>query len=377
MMVPLYIRTEPGLRDIVRLLRPIFVLLFALQVALLEAHFGLGNGSAPAAVLLIEGFDHLNAAADATSKGWSVAPGGGFTAGRWGGQAFRAGTSISTKSFTASSTVIVGFAWRNSTSGAKAQMVMLRASTTNVCRFTVNASNQIAILNSGGTTIATGTTALATSTWYYIEMKCFVNAGTPASGNVTVQLNGASEIAQTNGNFGSTNMDNIGIVGISGQTTDFDDIYVVDTTGSAPRNTFLGDVRVQTEVPNGAGNYTQFTANGAATNFGCVDETLEDGDTTYVSDSTVGHRDSYTYADIDGGSTIYGVQVTTWARKDDAGTRQLAPFIRQAGVDYDGTAVAQGSSYAGMTQIYNQDPTNADWTPATLNGDEFGVKVIA
>jgi hypothetical protein len=156
-----------------------------------------------------------------------------------------------------------------------------------------------------------------------------------------------------------------------------DDTYLLDTTGSAPQNTFLGPSRIVTPVPTGAGSHTQWTPTGAASNFQCVNEAPPDGDTTYVADSTPGDLDSYVFGQADGGATIFAVQTNLYARKDDANTRQIATLVRQGGVDFVGTTFTEAASYSDFTQIYNQDPTGTNWTPAVFNADEFGVKEIA
>jgi hypothetical protein len=235
-------------------------------------------------------------------------------------------------------------------------------------------SGFIVARNSGGTVIATGTTALIANAWNYIEVKLFVNG---ASGTVEVHLNGVTEIASTTGNFGSTNIDTIGInQTTSNSNTDYDDMYVLDTTGSSPRNTFLGDVRVETIYPTGAGAHTQWTPDSGA-NWARVSEAQADGDTSYVADGTPNDLDSYVFGDIDGGATVYGIQTNLYARKDDAATRQIANLIRQASTDYIGSTVTLSSTYAFFSQLYNQDPTAADWTATSVNADEFGIKEIA
>ncbi len=325
------------------------------------------------AIVMIEGWDHWDPTQ--VQKGWSAGSGGVTQVGRFGGQAARSGTTTKTHQLPSSyATIFVGFALRMSVIGSATDFFFIRASATNILRVSQDATGHLVIKNSGGTTIATGGTVLVANGWTYIEIKLFING---ASGTVEVHQNGSTDIASTVGNFGSSNADNVGYAGITAQTTDFDDLYVADTSGSAPRNTFLGDVRVATIYPTGAGNSTQWTPNGAASNWDCVDEVPPDSDTTYVSDSTPGHIDSYACSDIDGGATVYGVQTNLFARKDDAGTRQVAPLIRQSGTDYAGTTVTLASTYAFFSQLYNQDPTAADWTPTTVNGDEFGVKEIA
>lgn len=325
------------------------------------------------AVVAMEGFDHTSNA-NTTAKGWSTNPNSMVT-GRFSGQAARlSNTTVRTKTLPSNySTIFMGFAFRLGALSAGTDFAYLRASTTNELRISVDASNHISIRNSGGTVVASGTTTISANTWYYLEVKCVI-AG--ASGSVTVQLNGVSEITITTGNFGSSNIDNIGFSGASANY-DFDDIYVIDTTGSAPRNTFLGDVRIATLMPTSDGAHTDWTPSSGSAHFSLVNETTPDDDTTYVSDATVGHIDTYGFADVDAGATVYGVQVNLYARKDDAATRQIAPVIRQSGSDNVGTTVTLTSSYVAYQQIYNQDPTSADWTAANVNADEFGVKTIA
>lgn len=333
------------------------------------------------AVVLMEGFDHL-VAGDVTLKGWGSNP-ATMVAGRFDGQAARLNGNTNTNKALPSTytTLICGLAFKLTTAASSGNFFAIRtAAAGNILTLNTDASGHLVVKNNGGTTIATGTTVLVAGSWYYLEVKLFINTGTPASGTVEVHLNGATEIASTAGNFGSTAAGNL-LLGTTGTSSaadqvSWDDIYVLDTTGSAPRNTFLGDVRIETIYPNGAGNYTQWTPD-SGSNYARVNEAQADGDTSYVSDSTVGHRDSYAFGNIDAGATVYGVQTNLYARKDDAATRQVAPFIRQSSTDYDGTTVTLGSNYTVYSQLYNQDPTSADWTPTTVNADEFGIKEIA
>lgn len=335
------------------------------------------------ALVMIDGLDHYTAA-QATTKGWNIAF-SSMVAGRFGGQAGRCGgnTTQYRKTFsggTTYATIIVGFAFRTSANpvggwGSNNAFVIQTSANAFVLTMNADASGHLVIKNNGGTTIATGTTVLSANTWYFIEIKLFVNVGTPASGTVEVQLNGVSEIASTAGNFGSTLPDRFSGLGLNGNT-DFDDIYAVDTTGST-NNTFLGDCRVATVMPTGAGAHTDFQPNGAASNYQCVDETTPNDDTDYVSDANPGDIDTYDFTAIDGGATVFGVQNNLYARKDDANTRQIASVVRQSSTDYVGATKTLSSSYLYYSQLYDQDPTSSNWTAINVNADEFGVKEIA
>lgn len=356
-------------------LRRILVGLLSLQAAILAAHFGHAD-TAPMTVLVIEGFDHL-AAAQLTNKGWS-ANANSVQTGRFGGQSMLLNsTAVRTKTLSSSSTtMIAGFAVKFQGVAGTGVFFSFRNGASEIATLNLTAGGLIVVKNSGGTTIATGTTALVALTWYYMELKIFANG---ASGTCELHLNGVTEIASTTGNFGSTAIDTIRFSSYAASAdTYLDDIYVLNTSGGSPRNTFLGDVRVNTIVPTSDGNYSQWTANPGSTHYTNVDDsTVPDDDTTYNSDSTVGHIDTYGCSDVDGGASVYGVQVNLWARKDDAGTRQIAPLIRQASTDYVGTTVTLGSTYAFYSQVYDQDPAAADWTATNVNSDEFGVKTIA
>lgn len=218
----------------------------------------------------------------------------------------------------------------------------------------------------------------ALSGWNFYEIKVVIAGG---SSTVEMWINGVQQIASATLNCGSTNVGSVAVLSAGGGSTlsnQFDDIYCVDTTGPSPRNTFLGDCRVQTIYPTGAGNSTMWTPN-TATNWQDVKEPfVPDDDTTYVASSTASAIDTYVAGDLDtAAGTIFGVQTNVYARKDDAATRIVAPVIRQGGTDYVGNDIGLATSYASGRQIYQQDPTGSDWTVANVNGDEFGIKVIA
>jgi hypothetical protein len=363
------------------------------------------------ALVLMDGFDHFSTSALLASKGWvyantkasfTIPNATGIGAGRLtkgslslssgtnggtAGDTIESGTKILPSTYT---TLIAGCAIKQGGSSATfVDILRLQAGATLTARLKYQPSTGLLqIVNSAGTVIATGTTSTAVGSWCYVEMKIFVNTGTPASGTCELHLNGVSEIASTAGNFGSTAMDRIAlcattIFGSSPTCTNlFDDLYVVDTTGSAPQNTFLGVCRVETLMPAADGANTAWAPNSGTNHFDRVNEltgTFPDGDTSYVSDATPGDRDTYacdSLAAVSG--SVFGVQANLYARKDDINARQIAPVIRQAGTNYDGTTMAGlSTTYTWAGQIYQLDPTGSAWTVATVNGNEYGVKEVA
>lgn len=236
----------------------------------------------------------------------------------------------------------------------------------------------LSVQNGGGTTIATGITNVLPG-WHYIELRIKING---ASGECELNLDGATEIATTVGNFGSTNIGSllwIAVVrGGSLNAVSFDDIYVLDTTGGAPLNTFLGDSHIYTVLPTSDGANADWTPNSGVTGYTQVDDNPYDGDTTYVSASTPGDISTFGFADLPFASgTVYAIQPNLMARKDDAGLREIRPAIRQGGVDYSvGTVDALSTSYALYTSLLPLDPVAAAWTAANVNANEYGVELV-
>ena len=226
--------------------------------------------------------------------------------------------------------------------------------------------------------IASGTTVLAPNTWYYLEFKLVVGT----SGSCELHLNGVpGEIPSTTGNFGATNIGALQLVCLAiSDITDvsFDDLYILDTTGSSPQNNFLGDVVVETLFPNADGSHLDWIPNPAGTHFNKVNQTIPDGDTTYVSSINPGDIDTYTVGSLATLSgTVFGVCTNLYARKDDAAGRQVAPVIREAGTDHVGTTTGGlTTSYLYYRQLYQTDPAGAAWTIASVNGAEYGVKEV-
>lgn len=332
------------------------------------------------ATIFIEGFDHFSTA-NMVANGWSGAN-ASMQTGRLGGQCGRwvNNTGLSIKSFlggaAGSATVYVGFAIRVVTTPAATHNVMtLRGGGAGIFLVKQTTSNTFQLCTAAGTVIAT-TSALTVNVWYYLEIKVFFNG---ASGTVEARLNGVTDVASTTGNFGSTTADalSIGTTQPSAAGLDFDDMYVVDTTGSA-RNSWLGDQRVETLYASGTGNSSAWAAS-TGTAPTCIDESVANGDTDYISSSVVNNVSTFAFGDLSiSNGAVNGVQVSHWVRKDDVATRQIATVVRQGGTDYvAATHAALSTSYIVQEDIYDKDPTATTWTISNVNADEFGVKQIA
>jgi hypothetical protein len=165
------------------------------------------------------------------------------------------------------------------------------------------------------------------------------------------------------------------VTGVLGLTSNFDDLYFLDTAGGT--NTFLGDVRVQAILPNGAGNYTQWTPLSGA-NWQNVDENPCTDDTDYNSSSTAAQKDSFVFPDITpSAGTVYAVAVNLMMRKDDAGTRTVRALARLSSTDSFGSDINVGGSYANYQSILETKPGGGSWSVADVNNSEFGYDLVA
>ncbi len=231
-----------------------------------------------------------------------------------------------------------------------------------------------------GTTLCTGTHALVANTWYYIEFQ-FTAGATINVCSTTIKVANVTEctFAATSGGsaIAATTMDTLVIAGPSSGNYYFDDIYINDATGS--RNTgFMGDIRIETIWPASAGYSTQWTPD-TGSNFARVNETTENGDTSYVSTSGAGNIDAYNMGTLlTTPGNIFAVQANVIARKTDAGTKTFQILTRISSTNYFSSTYSVQDSYNFFSQIQETSPASGiAWTAAEINAIQMGIKLIA
>ena len=205
------------------------------------------------------------------------------------------------------------------------------------------------------------------------ELKVVIGGG--VSGSFELRVNGVVALAVSGINTnaegtGDCNIMELGGLG-GGQDSFHDDVYCGDD--------FAGDIIVVENVPSADGFYTQWTPNPGPDHFDNVNEIPPDSDTTYNSSDVVGQIDTF---DIpNSGYTppiqVLAVQTSIFARKDLAGTRLIAPLLRQGGVDQVGDDRSIGlTTYSYYRNMFNTNPcTGAAWQQSDLAALEIGVKV--
>lgn len=223
----------------------------------------------------------------------------------------------------------------------------------------------------------------------FLEIKCTIH---PSAGLVELRINGnATPALSTSGintrNTANTWTDQIRLeASASGVDTYWSDIIVFDGGGSAP-NGYLGLKKIVTLNPNNdsaTGGLNQFAttpSQAAGSHFNNVKEQPPDDNTSYNSDNTVGHRESYRYPNLPAGTTNISF-INAWSRAciDDAGphTYQIVPR-NNAVDDTAGPTFSPGAAYGYDRYASTTDPnTSAAWTPVGFNGNaEVGVKILS
>jgi len=193
-----------------------------------------------------------------------------------------------------------------------------------------------------GTSAPLATAVLTQSTgWIYVEFSATIDS---VSGAAQVRVNGLLVIDYTGNTRNASTSALIDQFKVGWSDYAFDDIYICDGTGTV-NNTFLGDVRIQTLLPTGAGTSTQLTPTGGA-NYTNANDT-PDVTTSYNSSVTVGQRDTYAMGDLLASTgTILGVQENIHGWKSDAGNGVLKPAVLDSSTVYYGATANLGTSNA-------------------------------
>ena len=332
---------------------------------------------------LIEGWESSTAVADYAGK-WTALTAASLAsaAGRNGnGLRCTSNAHFASRTFDAQATWVVGFALRFSVMPGSAIAVLSLMDTAVVhCGVAVQSDGTLsAWRGTTATVLGAGSGApLSANTWYYVEAKFTIH---DTAGVAALRVNGASVLSLTsqdtrNAGNSTANIVRVGTTVSPSGNWDFDDVYILDGTGSV-NNDFLGDCKVSLLLPNGAGATTAWTPS-AGSNYQAVDEAPPTGDTDYVSSATAGQTDTYAFGDLAVTGAVKAVQATAYCRKDDAGSRSLALVTRPGSTDRVGATQSVLDSYSMLPQVWDTNPdTAAPWSVSDVNASQFGERLIA
>ena len=226
-----------------------------------------------------------------------------------------------------------------------------------------------------GTLLATGTTLIQTVTWYYVELRFFIDS---TAGSYELKINESTEFSATSVNTQASTVE--GKWSQFGFTPHYssgqywlDDVYALgddtDTAGG-----FLGDVKVDYYLPNADGTYTDFTRSAGTTDYELVDEAVPSA-TDYLYSSTTGHQVTVNFADAPSGADIVGVGAWAHCSLGTGGGRDVKVLCK-SGATLDQGAAQRVSTNQGRFGGYLNDPNTASsWTLTNLNAAEFGLEI--
>lgn len=272
---------------------------------------------------------------------------------------------------------VIGFAMRPSAFQDNTTFFQVRSGGVATLVFRVDAVGVIEIYEANSFRVTT-TAVMTANEWNYIEVK--FTLGT--SGSVEIRINGTTQYVNTNINIdnGQTSWNNfvIGCMTLGG-STEYDDIYVLDTTG-ATNNDFLGLVNVKTLVPDASGSTNTFVASDAspaADHWMLVDELPGDDDLTYLEGSVSGERELFSYEPSSPIGAVYAVQHLVATRVTDNTARDIR-FTTEFGatISDNGTETIASSTYKFSSITYDVNPDNGSvWTEASIDATDFGITI--
>lgn len=311
-----------------------------------------------------------------------------MVAGRFGGQAY-ASQGITTTSggamrapFTTNASVSVGFAFKcDNLTNQTPIFWLLDSSGAYQVGLVLNTNGSITAgrFTSSSAFTSLGTSALATisaSTWYYITVEVTIS-DTVGVFRVYVDSNPVITVTGADTRSGLTTVTFVQFghhtsAGSSGHKWIFDDVYILDVATK-----LTDDVRIETIRPSADTAQKQLTPDTGTVNFSRVNETLVNGDTSYVFGSSVGHYDLYDLADLSSTpTTVFGVNIVSFPRKTDAGVRSLYNVAKSGVTLSNGPSVNLSSSYGRIDRVVEDNPDTATpWTYASINALQVGPKV--
>lgn len=249
------------------------------------------------------------------------------------------------------------------------------ASSGNSKRFYVswNTIGGLRIYNSNGPSddnlIGESDPFMTSGDWRYLEMHCVHGTGT--SGSLEFRCDNQVVYSLTGIDTGSESSQmTIGGTALSTIPGYYIDDWYLLNTSSGSYKSYLGDVRIYTLFPNADAGTPDWTPSTGSDLYAMVDETAQDGDTTYnENDGTIGNQYEVDFQDLPAEIVnIYGVQAIMVSKKTDAGTAGLTQSVDSSGTLGDGTERALSTVYIPYQDIFENDPnTSSAWTPTAVN----------
>jgi len=155
-------------------------------------------------------------------------------------------------------------------------------------------------------------------------------------------------------------------------------VWRTPSAGVLTPHVVLRDVNHHTMLtdPNGNGADTDWTGDYTAVDDGYY---TPDDDVTYISSSTVGHKESFTVVEpgLARNAVFPRVILQYRARKTTADSVVIKPYLRIGGTRYYGDNKSLIATYGYYSYVWTLNPGNNEcWKVSDLDGIEIGVEVV-
>lgn len=156
-------------------------------------------------------------------------------------------------------------------------------------------------------------------------------------------------------------------------TIEIDDFYVADNSGGV-NNERLGPVQIITRAPT-ADVLTEWTPVGSTGSHFSILAQLSPGavNKPYLQANVEGKRDRFTSnVVLPNANRIFGVALTSYAKKGDLDDRKLGMTIGTAGGDTE-VQVPLQTNYAFQQTVFEQAPGGQTWNQNLVESSNFGI----
>ena len=203
-------------------------------------------------------------------------------------------------------------------------------------------------------------------TWHHIEIQCLM----ASSGLVKLYVDSLL-IATVGGDFFGEDVGSYPML-LSSNYCDnsFDDFVYQDDDSVQPD--ILGEHRIHALYPDADTAEADWTGS-----FTDIDETGgPDGDTTFISSSTLNDKSSFGMGDLpESPTTVHLVKVKNTSKKTDVGAVALTSYIDSGGIESAGEEFACSTTYSTKGDLFLLDPSGSvAWTATTVNALKIGVE---
>lgn len=233
-----------------------------------------------------------------------------------------------------------------------------------------NSNGSWRLSGDGASVKGTGATGvIATDTWYHLEVR--VNITT--AGNATLFIDGEEVLDAAGDYIESSATPTFFLLGSTGGIT-YDDLVIQMDGSELPP--LLGIHKIHTLLPSADTAQADWT--GASTDIDDPAGATHDGDSTFISSSTLNEKSEFAVANLsESPATVHAVQTTLVSSKTDAGSKAVTPYIvSNATRDDGGEFNPADGAYLYSTDIFPLDPDGSvAWDEASVNAILVGVEV--